>query len=159
MREPLPKFIYDEVMNNVVTATRHSCYTAFVQEPYYAELPPALQSKLLTVCLSRIQSRFSNFFRKLNSQEMAARPIINRLLSRLKCSIQRVGAPLVEQGQEMDRVWFLYRGTAMVTRDFVSSIYGKTQLEIVELREGSWFGELAGLLQTPAYFGLRAGKQ
>ena len=47
----------------------------------------------------------------------------------------------------------------MVTRDFVSSIYGKTQLEIVELREGSWFGELAGLLQTTAYFGLRAGKQ
>ena len=54
VREPLPKFIYDEVMNNVVTATRHSCYTAFVQEPYYAELPPALQSKLLAVCLSRI---------------------------------------------------------------------------------------------------------
>ena len=67
----------------------------------------------------------------------------------------RVDTTLIHQGCEVDRVYFFYKGSAMLTRKFPSSVYGNTELDIVELPEGSWFGELQCYLGIDAYFNLK----
>jgi len=62
----------------------------------------------------------------MDTWEQAPRPFINRLLSNFKCQLQRTGTTIMKQDCEVDSVFFVYKGAAMVTRDLKSPIYGKT---------------------------------
>ena len=44
----------------------------------------------------------------------------------------------------------------MLTRTIDSKVYGQTELEVARLPEGSFFGELPGLLDIATHFGLKA---
>ncbi len=43
-------------------------------------------------------------------------------------------------------MYFFYKGSGLLTRTFESEVYGKTELDVAVLPEGSFFGELPGLL-------------
>lgn len=71
----------------------------------------------------------------------------------------RVGSELIAQGSIVDKVLFIYKGSAIVSKSFHSEAYGRTNLEVVNLPEGSFFGEIAAKLTAATQFGLRAGTQ
>ena len=68
--------------------------------------------------------------------------------------MEEVGTVLIEQGEGVDELYFFYRGTAMLTRDFYSDAYGNTRLECGILPEGSFWGELPCALGITSYFKL-----
>ena len=103
--------------------------------------------------------KFDTFFTNLEAKDKVKQNIINRLLIHLKCRMYMVGSELVEQGTMIDKVIFVYKGSAIITKSFHSPVYGRTQLEVVTLPEGSFFGELAAKLSAYTQFGLRAGSQ
>ena len=59
----------------------------------------------------------------------------------------------------IEKVLFIYKGSAVITKSFDSPVYGRTQLEVVNLPEGSFFGELATKLTAATQFGLKSGTQ
>ena len=71
----------------------------------------------------------------------------------------RVGSELIAQGSMVDKILFIYKGSATVTKSFHSEAYGRTQLEVVILPEGSFFGELAAKLTAATNFGLKSSTQ
>ena len=71
----------------------------------------------------------------------------------------RVGSELIAQEEMIDKILFVYKGSAIITKSFDSDAYGRTQLEVVILPEGSFFGELAAKLTAATQFGLKAGTQ
>ena len=85
---------------------------------------------------------------------MAPQPFINRLLGGLKARMRRIGDTLITQGEPVDQVYFFNNGSGMLTKEFESPVYGTTQLEVAVLPEGSFFGELPGLLGIAPVFGL-----
>lgn len=91
----------------------------------------------------------------METQENCARPIINRILSQLKCNIYPVGTYLFRPGDEMTSLYFFYKGIATMTTNFNSKVYEQNEIEVVKLPEGSFFGELSILLNIGVFFGLR----
>ena len=75
----------------------------------------------------------------------------------LKCQIYPVGTQLITQGDEVDTLYFIYKGTGLLTSDLVSDCYKRTRLEVATLPEGSFFGELPLLLGITVFFNLTAG--
>ena len=71
----------------------------------------------------------------------------------------RVGETMLRQGEEVDEIFFINSGSAILTKEFHSPIYGKTELDVAVLPEGSFFGELPGLLGISPAFGLRSGEK
>lgn len=71
--------------------------------------------------------------------------------------MQRVGTPLLKQGNNVDKVYFFYNGTGVLQRQFNSKAYGHTTVDAVILPEGSFFGELDVILNTFCFFTLKAG--
>jgi len=60
--------------------------------------------------------------------------------------MQRVGTPILKQGEPVDKVYFFYKGNGILQREFSSMQYGKTTIDAVILPEGSFFGELPAIL-------------
>ena len=83
--------IWNDFMNTVEMEKRQSCYEAFNSEPFYNQLPPKLQDKVIQDTLVNIEQIFTHFFRHLETHENCSRPVINRILSQLKCCIYPVG--------------------------------------------------------------------
>ena len=83
--------------------------------------------------------------------------MVNRLLSQLKCRLQRVDTPIIKQGDPIEKVYFFYQGSGVLQREFDSKAYGNACIDVVNLPEGSFFGELAVLLNLKAYFHMKAG--
>ena len=57
----------------------------------------------------------------------------------------------------MESVYFFYTGCGILVREFESKAYGSASIDVSILPEGSFFGELAVILNLKAYFGLNAG--
>ena len=73
--------------------------------------------------------------------------------------MQRVGETMLKQGTEVNEIFFINNGSAVLTKEFDSPIYGKTELDVAVFPEGSFFGELPGLLGIAPAFGLRSGEK
>ena len=58
-------------------------------------------------------------------------------------------------GDELSSLYFVYKGTATMTTNFNSKVYGMNEIEALKLPEGSFFGELSILLNIGVFFGLR----
>ena len=43
----------------------------------------------------------------------------------------RVGSELIAQDEMIDKILFVYKGSAIITKSFDSDAYGRTQLEVV----------------------------
>ena len=71
--------------------------------------------------------------------------------------MMRVGEVIQTEGNQFDQLFFFGKGRGVLTRNFRSESYGKFQLEVVELPEGSFYGELCILLGNTAYFNLQIG--
>ena len=87
-------------------------------------MTPKLQSELIKVCLVSLETKFKQFFDQ--GESTASRPFINRLLSNMKCRMQRVGTPIIKQGETVDKVYFFYNGNGILQRQFTSLAYGVT---------------------------------
>ena len=92
-------------------------------EPFYNQLPPRLQDQLIQDTLVNIEEVFQFFFKHMETHQMCARPVINRILSNLKCCIYPVGFHLFEPGAQLDRIYFVYKSTAKLTSNFDSEVY------------------------------------
>ena len=66
-RQVLDDDVWHDYLLFVETNTRLSCYDAFIKEPFYKELPPNLQDKLVKVCLKKLCVHFDQFFRDMNT--------------------------------------------------------------------------------------------
>lgn len=104
-----------------------------------------------------IEEVFTHFFRNMETNEICARPVINRILSQLKCRIYPVGANLFSPGCELDRIYFVFKGMLHLTSNFDSAVYEHNKILVAKLPEGSFFGELPTLLGITVFFGLEVG--
>ena len=120
-------------------------------------MPPRLQTLLINACLFPLEEKFNHFFREMGSHQLAPRDFINRLLTNLRCYMIRVGEVIQTEGNQFDQLFFFAKGRGVLTRNFRSKYYGKFQLEVVELPEGSFYGELCILLGNTSYFNLQIG--
>ena len=66
-----------------------------------------------------------------------------------------MGTQLFVPGNELNKVYFVYRGMLTLNTNFDSKVYKQKMIEVVKLPEGSFFGELPILLGITVYFGLR----
>ena len=71
--------------------------------------------------------------------------------------MMRVGEVIQTEGNQFDQLFFFGKGRGVLTQNYRSQTYGKFQLEVVELPEGSFYGELCILLGNTAYFNLQIG--
>ena len=49
-------------------------------------------------------------------------------------------------GQPIDHMFFFHKGAGMLTRRIDSPVYGRPELDVALLPEGSFFGELPGII-------------
>ena len=63
--------VWTDFLFYIETHARHSSYESFMTEPFFLELPPRLQSKLVEYCLGHLQEKFSLFFREMETFQLA----------------------------------------------------------------------------------------
>ena len=65
----------------------YSCYHAFENNPFYTELPPTLQRKIVMDRLHRQISKFREFFTNYDTRELCPPNFMVRILSCMKCEL------------------------------------------------------------------------
>jgi hypothetical protein len=106
---------------------------------FFKRLSPNLRQQLSFTLLESYYQKFFFFFNDLDGQQFADDIFIRRVLTNLDCQVYLKDRTIIEVNQNLASVYFCYQNGVRLINPF-------TGLAIVDLPEGSFFGELQVLL-------------
>eukprot|EP00347_Sterkiella_histriomuscorum_P000928 403373987 len=91
------------------------CYLEGIQAQmkeggYFELLPPKLKDKLVFTALKKYYQKFYYFFNDVSSQNFAPNTFVGKILVNLDCQIYQPGVEVIQARQEVDRLYFVYKG-------------------------------------------------
>ena len=151
----LDEWIYQLASNSIATSLRLSTRYAFNESPYYKNMPPQLQSKLVKSTLYNTIDTMEFFLNDYKTNTVAPDTLVTELVTKLDMELYLPGENIVVPDQTIHYLRFIAKGSCILWG------YDKeTDLDykVCKLPEKSWFGDYNIFLSLKATFRLQAYK-
>ena len=126
--------LYKTVQDFFVNQAEKSTDFAFAQNPFFNQLTPFLQSQLVFITLGT-QLRLVKFFiNDYNLGFTADWEFVKRLVTSLSLQYFNAGNVIISESQAKNNFYLVKENTVAVVSEF-------QQIRLVDLNEGSFFGE------------------
>jgi hypothetical protein len=105
--------MYDQCLEQMKQSYKLSVYHVFHNEDkFFKKMPPRLKDKVFYACMTSELKEMSYFFCDKVYNHKADKGLMRKIVCALHCSMYEVGSCIVEMGQQVDSVKFIFSGYA-----------------------------------------------
>ena len=151
----LDEWIYNITLSSIATSFRLSTRYAFNENPFYKNLSPQLQKKLVKSTLYSTIDTMEFFLNDYKTDTMAPDTLVTELVTKLDMELWLPGENIIVPDQTIYYIRFIAKGSCILwgyDRDT------EIDYKVCKLPEKSWFGDYNVFLSLKATFRLQAYK-